>query len=245
MLRFFRQYRKNSFLSARVGKYTLYAVGEIILVVIGILIALQVNNWNEKRKDHVKSIEFHQRLVDDLEMVISFLDGVVEYSDNVHEGVSDAVEILEKRMETDSTIAILDFALSNFYRLSRHLPELTSYNEMKSTGQLDLIYNGDLRKEIEAYIVFRRLVNTAYEDLNTKVNQSDFLDPYVKYGRNAGFLKTDLEYDFDALSGDQEVINTLSRYAFHWTTKIAFSRNLKKRAEELFLSVNQELSNLQ
>lgn len=50
MLRFFQKIRKNLLSENKTGKYLKYAIGEIILVVIGILIALQVNNWNEKRK---------------------------------------------------------------------------------------------------------------------------------------------------------------------------------------------------
>ncbi len=49
MLRFFRQIRKNFVLQDNTKRYLLYAIGEIFLVVIGILIALQVNNWNEDR----------------------------------------------------------------------------------------------------------------------------------------------------------------------------------------------------
>jgi hypothetical protein len=244
MFRIFRQIRKSTLFTAKLPKYLIYAIGEIVLVVIGILIALQVNNWNQERMDHSKSAEFHQRLLEDLDMVISFLDNVIEYSENVHSGISDAVDILENGKASDSYKVKLDFALSNFYRLSRHLPELTSYNEMKSTGQLDLIYDNELRKEIEDYIIFRNLVQTTFEDLNHKVNQSDFLDPYVKYGRDAGFSNTSIEYDFSALSADQKAINTLSRYAFHWTTKIAFSKNLATKAQALKILVNRELSEM-
>lgn len=50
MIKFFRKIRQNMIKENRVSKYMLYAIGEIILVVIGILIALQINNWNENRK---------------------------------------------------------------------------------------------------------------------------------------------------------------------------------------------------
>jgi len=49
MLRFFRTIRKKMIEQENVSKYLLYAIGETLLVVIGILIALQVNNWNEVR----------------------------------------------------------------------------------------------------------------------------------------------------------------------------------------------------
>ncbi len=54
MIKFFRKIRQNLFMENKTGKYFKYAIGEIILVVIGILIALQINNWNEKRKDVAK-----------------------------------------------------------------------------------------------------------------------------------------------------------------------------------------------
>ncbi|MFZ9004373.1 MAG: hypothetical protein ACO3AE_10155, partial [Robiginitalea sp.] len=49
MLPFFRKIRKRLFSDPRIGKYLLYAAGEILLVMVGILLALQVNAWNEER----------------------------------------------------------------------------------------------------------------------------------------------------------------------------------------------------
>ena len=51
MIKFFKKFRRNLLSERKTKKYLKYAVGEITLVVIGILIALQINNWNEKRKD--------------------------------------------------------------------------------------------------------------------------------------------------------------------------------------------------
>jgi uncharacterized membrane protein YgaE (UPF0421/DUF939 family) len=51
MLRFFRQLRQRLLTQNRISKYLLYAIGEIVLVVIGILIALQVNNYSETIKE--------------------------------------------------------------------------------------------------------------------------------------------------------------------------------------------------
>ena len=50
MIKFFRKIRQNMIKENKVSKYLLYAIGEIILVVIGILIALSINNWNEQMK---------------------------------------------------------------------------------------------------------------------------------------------------------------------------------------------------
>jgi uncharacterized membrane protein YgaE (UPF0421/DUF939 family) len=54
MIKFFRKIRKRMLTENRFSKYLIYAIGEIVLVMIGILLALQINNWNEHRKDQIK-----------------------------------------------------------------------------------------------------------------------------------------------------------------------------------------------
>lgn len=57
MIKIFRKFRQKYIAGNSVVKYLLYAIGEIILVVIGILIALQINNWNEERKLAIEEID--------------------------------------------------------------------------------------------------------------------------------------------------------------------------------------------
>lgn len=65
MLKFFRQIRHKMLTENRTSKYLLYATGEILLVVIGILIAMQINNWNETRKDAIKEQKVLISLLED------------------------------------------------------------------------------------------------------------------------------------------------------------------------------------
>ena len=67
MIKFFRRIRQSLLTQNKMRSYLLYAIGEIILVVIGILIALQINNWNEKQKLEAKKQEYYVQLLDDLE----------------------------------------------------------------------------------------------------------------------------------------------------------------------------------
>jgi hypothetical protein len=62
MIKFFRKIRQNLLMENKTGKYFKYAIGEIILVVIGILIALSINNWNDKRKANDIMISFLQEI---------------------------------------------------------------------------------------------------------------------------------------------------------------------------------------
>jgi hypothetical protein len=63
MLTFFRKIRKALLDSGRISRYLLYAFGEILLVVVGILIALQINNWNEWRKERIQETKVLTELV--------------------------------------------------------------------------------------------------------------------------------------------------------------------------------------
>jgi len=88
MIKFFRKIRYNLMEQNKTGKYLKYALGEILLVMIGILLALQVNNWNEERKKSLKenyylnsiksSIKLSQkelnRVIDDAELISSSAD---------------------------------------------------------------------------------------------------------------------------------------------------------------------------
>ncbi len=66
MINFFRKIRQNLLMENKTGKYFKYAIGEIILVVIGILIAIAINNWNENRKDRKTENQVLQSVLVDL-----------------------------------------------------------------------------------------------------------------------------------------------------------------------------------
>ena len=66
MIKFFRKIRYNLMETGKTGKYFKYAIGEIILVVIGILIALQINNWNEGRKTKLKAQVYIDQIINDI-----------------------------------------------------------------------------------------------------------------------------------------------------------------------------------
>ena len=74
MIKFFRKIRQNLLSEGKTGKYLKYAIGEILLVVIGILIALQINNWNELRKEHKLETRILNEILTNLETDIENLE---------------------------------------------------------------------------------------------------------------------------------------------------------------------------
>ena len=78
MIKFFRKIRHNLLLENNIGKYFTYAIGEIILVVIGILIALSINNWNEKRLQQQTLKNIYAIIIQDLTNDIADIDAILE-----------------------------------------------------------------------------------------------------------------------------------------------------------------------
>ena len=66
MIKFFRKIRQNLLMENKTGKYFKYAIGEIVLVVIGILIALSISNWNENRKNSQSETVFLEGILYDI-----------------------------------------------------------------------------------------------------------------------------------------------------------------------------------
>ncbi|MGA8854790.1 MAG: DUF6090 family protein [Christiangramia sp.] len=66
MLQFFKKIKNKLLTESKFTKYLIYALGEIVLVVIGILIALQINNWNESRKIRVREISQLKSIQEDI-----------------------------------------------------------------------------------------------------------------------------------------------------------------------------------
>ena len=69
MIKFFRPIRQHLLRENKFSKYLLYAIGEILLVVVGILIALQINNWNEDRKQRAEEIKLMQNFKTSIEAI--------------------------------------------------------------------------------------------------------------------------------------------------------------------------------
>lgn len=170
MLNFLRNLRRNNMNS----KYIKYAIGEIILVIIGILIALSINNWNEQRKELKKSLAFHQRINEDLNRMIEESNGLSNRYAGILEAVNVTIAALERgEIQNQAQQEQIDYAMIWFSRSTYQLPNLLTYEEMKSSGDLSLIYDVDLRKEL-AYLNSSLLAVEKILDRNSYVIEDDF-----------------------------------------------------------------------
>ena len=86
MIKFFRRIRRKLLDEGKLRSYLIYAIGEILLVVIGILLALQVNNWTERKKNIREEKIILKEIADNLKIDIEdFQRNLIEITDFVNE----------------------------------------------------------------------------------------------------------------------------------------------------------------
>ena len=127
-------------------RYIKYAIGEIILVVIGILIALSINTWNESRKSRT----FEKEMLSQIRInLLKDKEALKEIFDNGNRAVASIQKVLEFDASRDAEDSI-QFWLGNIIRFDRFQPLTNGYEVMKSRG-LDQISNKELRFLLGSY----------------------------------------------------------------------------------------------
>ena len=141
------------------ARYTAYAIGEILLVVIGILIALQINEWDVKRSRNVLVKQYYQNMMEQLTADRNELSGAIDYSNDYLEQFRQADRIIssQAKSETDTLgrISLSLLKYSDFRRKS------SVYQTLVNTGDIGLIANQDILRNFEDlethYVLIERL----------------------------------------------------------------------------------------
>ncbi|MGK0413274.1 MAG: hypothetical protein ACJA1B_001477 [Polaribacter sp.] len=146
MIEIFRNIRKNLLIENKTSKYFKYAIGEIILVVIGILIALQINNWNENQKTKTTEIYVLNEILNNLNEDGIILSEIVEQRQKAKTSVADMLNYLQTE---DINKDILEKDMLRFLTFERYFPINNAYEVLKSKGlQLS---NNKLTTQISRY----------------------------------------------------------------------------------------------
>ena len=140
MLKFFRSIRKKLIEEDNVRKYLFYAVGEILLVVIGILIALQVNNWNENRKLSEERVRLIQSIESDFETNRTRLKVAADFYGEINHALIRFKRLSgsdNRQLQRDS---LLYYASFTFEHMEIE-PAMSAYHTAVSSGKLEMVDN--------------------------------------------------------------------------------------------------------
>jgi len=137
MINFFRKIRKQLADDNMPLKYFRYAIGEILLVVIGILIALSINNWNQSRKQNIAENEFLQGIKTDLKkdkeyinLIMELQNPKIEAFNILNKGLPELYH--ENQIAVDSLFKIYFTSQRTFYPISGSFQSAVSGNEINS-----------------------------------------------------------------------------------------------------------------
>ncbi|MGB5382661.1 MAG: DUF6090 family protein [Lutimonas sp.] len=196
-------------------KYIRYAIGEIVLVVIGILIALQINNWNESRKNTEKENKYLSNI--NREIINDSLVLESSWFKNRQKKI-ECLELAKKYVmgdyfPKDTILFINNVGFGGINSRASFIGSSRTYNELVSTGNLSLISNDSIRELIVSYY-----------------NNKDFLDEYSKNIRS----------DYATYVNSFRVYNSKYKDSIN-TAEIP--RILKKmKTDEFHSLINQELT---
>ncbi len=144
MIKFFRRIRQRLLSENKFSKYLIYAFGEIILVVIGILIALQINTWNQNRIDLKIEKQLLSELLENLEVNELRLKKSIEEEYRTGKSIQFVVEVLENKSVYNDSMNY-HFGRADF--TSDIVIAKTAFEAIKSRG-FQIISSDALRKEI-------------------------------------------------------------------------------------------------
>ncbi len=221
MIKFFRKIRQKLLSENKFSKYLIYAIGEIILVVIGILIALGINNWNENRKIEKIEEKYLSELSEAIELDILDLKSNINNSQKTIESIDLLLNHLEKNLPYNDSLN------KHFTRSSLFTNLITNssvYDKLASTG-LDIISSDSLQKKIVRYYDYYSPYLRKNEEVIVNPHHNLSVRPtMIEKFSYSWLLKPAIPNSYEALKSDLAYLSLLK------TTKeiIAFKQSMSK-----------------
>ena len=239
--------------TGKTSKYFKYAIGEIILVVIGILIALQINNWNENRLIKIQINQYLKNLITDLKSDIALYENNI---DSHKEDVENKTFLLSseayKTLEPDS----IEVMINSFWNVSSIANQ--TFEKIKSVGLPDELGTPEIDKAVSDYYNNTVLSYYEYNDFHKRLTERD--DLFWKYSSTleANIVRSDvLELDnimnnqpleerkqelvklLESTIGRNYIKSALNRSALG----VLFKSRFKEAAENLVQLIEKEIKN--
>jgi hypothetical protein len=178
----------------KTSKYFKYAIGEIVLVVIGILIALQINTWNQQRIENKKEIELLTGLLDEFQYNLGEIDQSIAVNQNVTQSCIELTQIIRSntllKVPTKVDQLLIDMGAFTSFDARTGIS-----NEIVNSGKLSILKNKTIRAQLGNWLT---LLGDSEEDLlfrsdNYTMNLMPFL--MKRFPLANGELTKQLEFD--------------------------------------------------
>lgn len=260
MFKFFRNIRMQLAAENKAARYMRYAIGEIVLVVVGILIALQINNWNADQQDRRIERNYLRNLKADLETDLANLDSLTT---DRQRKVQSALKLLKLPTPTSQhELAAMDSLYWNVFGWTSYIPSTATQQELISSGTLNLIendsikalmlhlkqqneklevYMAHMRREYDNYLYDRSINNKTLLptiDLAGTINTGvSVKDTSITKEQMAGFIS-----EFDFMQHDLVIQNGLKLAAGNNNYIKETYASMKKNTDHLIRLIDEELN---
>ena len=259
MIPFFRKIRKKMADDNKPLKYMRYAVGEIALVVIGILIALSINNWNEDRKQNLTEME----VLNDMIIGLDTDKGTLDYTIKRHNWAIESCNIILKSLSEDKNYNdSLAYHFARVHNYTNFYSNKGAYESLKTIG-FEIISNKRLRNEIinlyeKWYSIHITHTNILTNDIQyiKRVYSQDYFDKFNVFNtkprnNNSDDIKNDwysgemIPNDFDKLKLDKRFIHRIKTLQLSHEMVNRDSRGRKWQIDELIKNIKLEINRLE
>jgi hypothetical protein len=244
MIKFFRKIRYDLMEKNKTGKYLKYAIGEILLVVIGILIALSINNWNENRKERNAEQTLYETLISSLESdledandKISIVEGAIKAQEIFIINSFDEVKNKFNLNQLESLLASVSESSRSFF------PNYGLYDKISNNNQIELIRSAELQMKI---IELFEQHYKRYNDIDLSLEQLSVFSLNINYFSKIKnyFIINNGHYriDFETLKRDYDILNNECS-KIHHMTRVAHSSMIdcKNQIESLLSLLRNEV----
>ena len=239
MFHFFSKLRRKFAFEGQLMQYARYAIGEIVLIVIGIMVALQINNWNEYKQERQMECQYLSNLLTDIERQSAEIDDQMDAEKVVVDHGERLIEAFNKNQGfvIDSAFS---FDLSILNNRKTFQKTDAAYRDLVSSGKLSILSDDSLKVHILRY--FEGLENTSQVlDRNNQVIDNQFAPmalgmathhmPYSQQGFMQKVIESDIveKEHYPVLADEENILAYLQTRSNTYEQKLRLINEIQYR----------------
>jgi hypothetical protein len=247
MISFFRKIRQNILKQGKTTRYFKYALGEILLVVIGILIALQINNWNEARKQKKEDLIFLKNLKEELSLDITALVKHIGKYKQLNSELQASLNILNDAETINQEQRELISKSFNILEILTPINKNTQRNDLQiSNGSMHRI-SETLNQNFINYIDSTKTSIEIISKLGESLQLLSIHDVSPMFDLVTDGTRTTYSFDFDEIKNNRLVKNAISKSLRYRNISIQHMSSQIEKTQKLIYEIDQllELENKQ